>query len=228
MSKVFISYKYSDKSVRQRSDCNWTEWLLGLENGNYLTARDYVNHLMQNVLVDHTNKAEKDNEDLSHLTDDVIEQKLYNRIYDTSVTIILVSKSMKESTSEKTQWIPREIAYSLKEKTRDGRTSHTNGILAVILPDEKESYNHGIIDRNCVTEIQIGNFFDIISTNMFNRNENKLNVCGECGVSHHYGSDHSYIYPVKWDDFIANHNIYIDHVLSLKDRLDEFRLSKSL
>lgn len=93
--KIFISYKYADKSVRQNDSCNWTHWSLGSEGGNYLTARDYVDHLMEKVLTDHINKAEKDDEDLSHLTEEVIQQKLYDRIYDSTVTVVLISKNMK-------------------------------------------------------------------------------------------------------------------------------------
>lgn len=227
MAKIFISYKYADKSVGQNSSCNWSHWMSGIEGGSYLTARDYVDHLMEKVLTNHTNKSEKNDEDLSHLTDDVIQQKLYDRIYDSTVTIVLISKNMKESISEKLQWIPQEIAYSLKEKTREDRTSYTNGVLAVVLPDENNSYEHGIKDLNCVTEIQTSNFFNIVSKNMFNRNEHKRNVCVTCGTHHHYGYDHSFVHPVKWEDFVKNHDHYINLVLDLKDRLDEFDLTKT-
>lgn len=227
MAKIFISYKYADKSVRQNDACNWMHWSSGIEGGSYLTARDYVNHLIEKVLTDHTNKAEKDDEDISHLTEEVIQQKLYDRIYDSTVTIILISKNMREAQLEKSQWIPREIAYSLREKTREDRTSLTNGILAVVLPDEAGSYDHGIKNCACVTEIQTNNFFKIISSNMFNRNAQKTNICAACRNSHHYDDDHSYIYPVKWDDFVKSHNFYINHALGLKDRLDEFDLTKT-
>ena len=182
---------------------------------------------MEKVLTDHVNKAEKDNEDISHLTEEVIQQKLYNRIFDSTVTVVLISKDMKENGLEKLQWVPREISYSLREKTREDKTSYTNGVLAVILPDESNSYEHGIKHFNCVTEIQTNKFFNIISSNMFNRSEHKRNVCTVCRNYHHYGDDHSYIYPVKWDNFVKNHNFYINHVLGLKDRLDEFSLKKT-
>lgn len=226
MAKIFISYKYSDRHVRQNDLCNWNHWISGLENGNYLTARNYVDYLMEKVLTDHINKAENNNEDLSHLTEEVIQQKLYNRIYDSTVTIVLISKNMKGVEQEKFQWVPIEVSYSLKEKTREDRTSYTNGVLAVILPDESNSYDHGIKSLNCVTEIQTHNFFNIISSNMFNRKEHKRNICSICGEYHHYNDDHSYIYPVKWDEFIQKPNVYINHVLSLKDRLNEFNLTK--
>ena len=216
--KIFISYKYADKHVRQIDNYNYTHWLYETENGNYLTARDYVDHLINNTLKDHINKAEKDNEDLSLLSEETIKQKLYDRIYDSSVTIVLISKKMKEDNkTEKNQWIPRELSYSLQEKTRDNRTSTRNGIIALILPDENGIYDHGIVHKNCVTIIQTNYFFDIISENMFNLKSKNLINCQHCRDEHHTGYDHSYIYPVKWDDFIEHPNDYIEHVISLRD-----------
>lgn len=229
MAKIFISYKYRDKHVRQNTSYSPTAWLLEVESGNYLTARDYVTYLMEGILIDHTNKSEDDNEDISHLTEDVIQQKLYDRIYDTTVTIILISKNMKEGSPEKSQWIPREISYSLKEKTREDRTSYTNGLLAVVLPDENNSYDYAFIKKPCgVRSWNTYSFFNIIRSNMFNRVDNKQNFCTLCSDYHHHGNDHSYIYPVTWDDFVKNHNSYINIVLDLKDRLDEFTLTKNL
>lgn len=68
---------------------------------------------------------------------------------------------MKEPHSyDKSQWIPWEIRYSLKEYTRGfdsdtkkdaTHTSHTNGILAVVLPDANGSYSYMIEHKYCCT-----------------------------------------------------------------------------
>lgn len=228
MAKIFISYKYGDKYVKQNDSYSLSDWRLETEGGNYLTARDYVTHLMENILIDHTHKAEKDDEDLSHLAEETIERRLHDRIYDSTVTIVLISKRMKEPRDEKLQWIPRELAYSLREKTRDDRTSYTNGILAVVLPDENGSYDHAVIHKDCgVRSWQTHSFFQIVRENMFNRVQKNHSHCEACSDYHHYGNDHSYIHPVKWDDFVGDPNRYINHVLNLKDRLDEFELTKT-
>ena len=68
-----------------------------------------------------------DSPDLTDTSTENIKNKLKDMMYDTSVTIVILSPNMKES-----KWIDWEIEYSLKAISRDGRTSHRNGIVAVI------------------------------------------------------------------------------------------------
>ena len=127
--KVFVSYKYADNKVAM------------LKHKYNTTARDYVDVL--EVLIGSNNiyKGEQNDEDLSHLKEDTIWDKLKDRIYDSSVTVVLISKGMRKSHWDKFQWIPWEIRYSLCEYAKDKRTSHTNGLIAVVLPDENNSYD---------------------------------------------------------------------------------------
>ena len=43
-----------------------------------------------------------------------------------------------------------------------------------------------------------------------------------------YTEDHSYIQSVNWEDFIANPGKYIDKAIELRDRKEEFTLTKNL
>ena len=106
--KIFVSYKFADNQVENLSI---------YENS---TVRDYVTKF-EEILdpSDNIYKGESDGEDLSNLSEATIWEKLKDRIYDSSVTIVFISPGMKESwKTERNQWIPWEISYSLKEVSR--------------------------------------------------------------------------------------------------------------
>lgn len=219
--KIFISYKYGDSLVQALS-----------RPGEYdtTTARHYVDALQEKLdATDHINKGEDDGEDMSGFKDETIESKLRDKIWDSSTTIVLISKGMKDPLlSEKDQWIPWEISYSLKEITRNERTSGTNAMLAVALPDENGSYSYIVSHYPCVMSWNTASLFKILSDNMFNRNQKNLIQCQTCGGYHHTGGDHSYIHPVKWVDFINDINGRLDHVAGHQDNLDHFDITKEV
>ena len=104
-------------------------------------------------------KGERSDEDISSWTEEEIWNHLKDKIYDSTITIVLISPNMKEPGRwQKSQWIPWEISYSLRETTRNDRTSHNNAILAVILPDQNGSYTY--YDKN--------NLFPILKSNIEN------------------------------------------------------------
>lgn len=79
-----------------------------------------------------------------------MESKLRNKIFDNSVTIVLISPNMKEiNKNEDDRWIHWEISYSLRETTRNDRTSKRNGILAVVLPDVNDRYDYMLEQKIC-------------------------------------------------------------------------------
>ena len=49
---------------------------------------------------------------------------------------------------------------------------------------------------------------------------------GVCGLEPHTGNDHSYIHPVKWDDFISNINTYINIVTEINENINDYNLEK--
>lgn len=222
--KIFVSYKYGDTNVRPIS-----------RYGEYdaTTARHYVDLLQACIDAnDHINKGEDDGEDMSGFKDETIASNLRNKIYDSSVTVVLISKNMKNAfMPEEDQWIPWEVAYSLREKTRGDRTSRTNAMLAVVIPDENGSYEYFIQPIGCAhcgsIKWKQNSLFKVLGSNMFNRKQPKTTTCpnGICGVLH-IGDDHSYIHPVKWDEFIGNINYYLDHATRINENIDDYKLVK--
>jgi hypothetical protein len=224
--KIFITYKYGDANVSP----------LPLTAGLYTptTARHYVD-VLQSLLDadDHVNKGESDNESLADFKDATIGTKLKGKIYDSSVTIVLLSPNMKEIyTAEDGQWIPWEISWSLRELTRDGRTSGTNAMLAVALPDSAGSYTHAVVDNTCTschcTTWQTQSFLKIIRDNMFNRKNPNFSGCSAHWPANRpqLGNNHSFIYPVKWGDFVQNIGLHIDIACLIKEDIDSYNLVK--
>lgn len=148
--RVFVSYKYKDYDVQS----------LPTTEHPPTWPCDYVDYIQKHVLPsDYIYKGEKSDEDISHLSDAQIWEHLKSKIYDSSITVVLISPNMKEPGRwQRSQWIPWEIAYSLRNTTRKDRTSHNNSILAVILPNEKGLY--GYYNKN--------NLFPILKENIDN------------------------------------------------------------
>lgn len=135
--KIFISYKYKDYDVKTMPNVTQPTW-----------PCDYVDYIQHKVLSsDDIYKGEKSDEDISGWDEDDIWEHLKDKIYDSTITIVLISPNMKEPGRwQKSQWIPWEISYSVRETTRRNRTSHRNALLAVILPNKAGKYDY--FDKN--------------------------------------------------------------------------------
>lgn len=224
--KIFVSYKYADDHVKN---------LTVYENSK---VRDYVTKFEEKLdPSDHIYKGESDGEDLSILSDDTIWEKLKNRIYDSSVTIVFISPKMKDLwKAEKDQWIPWEVSYSLKEVSRKNKngdpvTSRTNAMIAVVLPDETGSYAYYLETRNCCsggcTVHYTDTLFSIIRKNKFNLKNASKKVC-DSGSTIWYSGNDSYIEAVKWEDFIVNYNKYINRACERQDDIDSYDIYKEV
>lgn len=227
--KIFISYKYKDTDVRQMQK-------ITLYQNRETRVRDYVDELQELLekVGNNINKGERDGEDMGVLEDTTIQSVLGDKIYDSSITIVLISPNMiDDNLSEIDQWIPWEVSYSLREQSRKGRTSKTNAVMAIVLPDSNNSYEYYIKEHTCpycnTRTLNTGRLFKVLSVNMFNRYNPTYSTC-----PHHSANSRpetgecSYIPSVKWDDFIANIEGNLQRVESIKENIAEYDIKKNL
>ena len=102
--KTFISYKYSESQK----------------------LRDRIIEALGDDATYYKGET-SESPDLSDTSTENIKKNLRDMMFDTSVTIIILSPNMKES-----KWIDWEIEYCLKKITRKDRTSQRNGLVGVI------------------------------------------------------------------------------------------------
>lgn len=103
--KTFISYKYSEAQ----------------------SLRDKIIKAMGDDASYYKGET-AESPDLTDTSTENIKRNLRDMMFDTSVTIVIISPNMKKS-----KWIDWEIEYCLKKITRKDRTSQRNGIVGVIM-----------------------------------------------------------------------------------------------
>ena len=214
--KIFVTYKHSDNNVAPLN--------------HQTTARDYVDELIDLFEGDEIYKGEG-NEDLSQFKEETIQTHLKDKIYDSSITLVLISPNMKNAhENESDQWIPWEVSYSLKEITRQGRTSRTNGMLAIVLPDLYSSYNYFLVEDSCelchCRSLNTCILFQILRENMFNIKEPTFSDCSNHAGNPVYLGLSSYIHSVKWCDFIKSKEAHLKTAEDIRDNIDDYNVSK--
>ena len=167
---------------------------------------------------------------MSTLEDATIGSKLGDKIFDSSVTLVVISKGMKESgVNEKEQWMPWEISYSLKEQSRSGGKSKTNAVLAVVLPDAQGNYDYYITENHeCGSRTLTRSFlFNILNANMFNLKDKESNV-RHCKGAKIYQGHPSYIHSVKWENFVGGVKGCIGVATEIRQNIDKYEITKSI
>ena len=230
--KIFISYKYADNNV---------ENITGITSlWGICTVRNYVDKIeeMLKDKTDHIYKGESDGDDLSQLSQNYIWDRLKNRIYDSTLTMVMLSKGMRENyRAEKYQWIPQEISYSLKEISRKNKNgtpvkSKTNALLAVVLPDRDGSYDYFMYSKTCcdsgctVYRSDADSIFSIMKGNMFNQKQPNANMCNSEQVV--YYGEYNYMLCVKWSDFVNKMEYYIDRAYEIQSHQEDYNIQKEI
>ncbi len=217
--KIFVTYKHGDTNVEPID--------------GETTARAYVDKLVELFEGDEIYKGEGD-EDLSEFKDETIASHLRNKIYDSSITLVLISSEMKEvNKAESDQWIPWEVSYSLKEITRNERTSQTNAVLAVVLPDLNSSCDYFLEEDTCPSchcrTLHTNMLFQILRDNMFNIKKPTHNGCSNHATNTSvYTGQSSYIASVKWCDFIKDKEEYLQMAEDIRDKIDDYNITKTV
>ncbi len=229
---IFISYKYHDTDVYQYVKHELFEERKVGER----TPRDYVNVLETYIkeYSPHYFKAEEDDTPLTGKTDDEIWDILKKKMFDSTMTIVLISPNMKTNEKETEQWIPREIKYSLDIEVRKNTSgnpekSYTNAMMAIVLPDSKGEYTYYYEDKKCCEKgcrmCHSNRLFYILKKNIFNlKNNRKTRTCDNKLVAYS-GDLHSFIPFYKWSDVDSKEKIEkaIKHsfdILANKDKYD--------
>lgn len=174
--KTFISYKYNES--RELRD----KIIKAL-------GKDAIYYKGENV----------DSKDMTDFKRETIRKNLADMMYDTSVTIVILSPDMRKS-----EWIGWEVSYCLKKIKRKGRTSQRNGVVAVI-KKVNGSYSWFKYSEGESTKYHMNKISAIIAKNHFNSNPPKK-------VDGSYDwLNGSYITFVEEGDFLYNPKKYIDN-----------------
>ena len=197
--KTFISYKYSE-------------------------AQSLRNKILKSLGDDavYYQGETADSPDLTDNATETIKKKLTDMMYGTSVTIVVVSPNFKKS-----KWIDWEIEYCLKEITRQGRTSRTNGVFGII-QKVKGSYDWLVTtttksDGCSVRSYRTSKLYSIINDNRYNRTGHGYS-CDRCKI--YSQLDGSYISLIDESDFLQDPGKYIENAYQKSEKYDEFDLRK--
>ena len=164
-----------------------------------------------------------DSPDLTDTKVENIKKNLTDMMHGTSVTIVVISPNMKDS-----KWIDWEIEYSLKEITREDRTSRTNGIVGVI---KKDGGNYDWListstkDDGCsVRTIDSDKLYKIINENRYNLTGDDKYACNHCKTYDQLNG--SYISLIKEHGFLDDPQKYIENAYEKCQNVDNFEISK--
>lgn len=198
--KTFISYKYSEaQSLRDRIIA-----ALG-DDATYYQGET------------------SESPDLTDYTTETIKENLKDMIFGTTVTIVILSPNMTKS-----KWIDWEIEYSLREYSRKGKTSKSNGVVAVI---QKNNGNYDWLksttyhdDGHKSSYYDESKMYDIINDNRFNQTPKEY-FCVKCQTVDALKG--SYIAIVTEDEFLAEPKKYIENAYSKCQNIDNYKISRT-
>ena len=181
MRKCFISYKKEDKQ--------------------------YKDYLVNNLGSEHFINKALDRKIESYDGDYIMKVIRQDYLCDSTVTIFLIGSHSSEnegydSYGDKNYFIKRELAASLY----NGAGNTRNGILGVVLPDMYDKIYKG--SYKCYTCKSEHNYVAIDDSTVIR--EFSCNYYTEPHDGCAWSNDETYCVLVKWDDFLASPDTYIE------------------
>ena len=198
--KTFISYKYSE--ARRLRD-------------------DIIKALGKDAM--YYQGETSDSPNLSDRKTETIREHLKDMIFGTSVTIVIISPHMTES-----NWIDWEIEYSLREYSRNGKASKSNGIVGVIMKvNGGYSWLRSIktnVDGHTSIINDTSKLYKIINDNRFNENP-RVYQCNKCKTIDRLSG--SYISIIEEGEFLENPQYFIENAYEKCKSIDKYIISKT-
>lgn len=203
--KVFVSFRYNDGAYYKEELCK-----------RFDSSTEVIDR--------------SEDQDRSSMSEATIKKYLYEKLRDTSVTIVLLTPNalchQKDFWGFYDDWMYDEIRYSLED--REG--NRTNGLIAVYTPEAENSLISKTTHRCsvCNQTKQVTTVRDI--NNLARKNmmnvypEYKKNPCD--GVFD--GDWDSYCTLISWDEFISDYARYIDIAAQKRSCLNHYKLYKQL
>ncbi len=164
-----------------------------------------------------------DSPDLTDYKTETIKEHLKDMIFGTSVTIVVISPNMTDS-----EWIDWEIEYSLREYSRNGKASKSNGIVGVAMKvaggydwlrtTTKHEDGHTSVSNN------ESKLYPIINNNRFNENP-KVYHCTKCKTVDRLSG--SYISIIEEDEFLEDPSKFIENAYEKCQNIHRYTLNKT-
>lgn len=204
-TKVFVSFRFSD-------GIELKEELLEL----FDSSTEVINR--------------SEDVDRSEMSEATIQGYLYDKLKDTSVTIVILTPEAvnyrKDWWGKYDDWLYDELRYSLEDRVNN----RTNGVIALYTDESKplliQESTHTCTKCNKTSECRsLLDFDNLVRKNMVNvKDVYKENKCDNL-----YDDDKdSYISLVHFDTFKKDYEKYIKSAKEKRDRKEEFNLVKKM
>ena len=203
--KVFVSFRYSDGVEYKDELCDIFD-----------SSTEIINR--------------SEDEDRSKMSEDTIQRYLYDKLKDTSVTIVLLTpralQHQKDFWGNYDDWMYDEIRYSLEDRVNN----RTNGLIAVCTPEAQDSLVSKTLHccpvcRETKEVRRIVDIDNLARKNMMNiKNAYKKNPCDNL-----FDDDwDSYCSMVPWDAFKSNYVDYIEKAEQKRNILGHYTIHKRM